>query len=137
MKVPMQAGISTPPTPEQAKRLADALDESWRVIARHDPEFATVQKYFAVAIRQGAQLAHPSAPPEPPAPARLSRHKQAEIAQTWFLTRQEEFQGRTPPSEARDIQDARLAIPGVARSIIRKFRPIEWRVGRGRKPNSP
>jgi hypothetical protein len=136
MKV-LQAGISTPPTPEQAKRLADALDESWRAIAKHDPEFATVQKYFAVAIRQGAHAAHPSAPPESPAPPQLSRHQQAELARGWFFNRQEYFAGKSPPTESQDVKDARTEIPGVSRAMVRKFRPVEWKLSRGRQLKSP
>ena len=134
-------GILTTPTPDQTRRFADALDESWRVIARHDPEFAAVQRYYAIAIRKGEIIAPPLVPPPSQAstsrPARLSKHKQVQLARTWFLNRQEQFEGKTPPSEARDIEDARDQIPGVSRAVIRKHRPIEWRVGRDKKPKSP
>jgi hypothetical protein len=61
-------GILTPPTPEQAKRMADALDESWRVNARYDPEFAAVQKYYAALIRKGAATASLPTPTDASAP---------------------------------------------------------------------
>jgi hypothetical protein len=134
------AGVLTAPTPDQAKRFADALDESWRVLARVDPEFAAVQRYYAIAIRSGETIAPlPRSAPTPPQgpsakPPRLSKHKQAQIITAWFFDRREAFKGKVPPSEAQDVEDARKECPGVARATIRRHRPIEWKLGRGGKP---
>jgi hypothetical protein len=136
------AGIMTPPTPAQVTRFADALDDSWRVIAPVDPEFAAVQRFYAIAIRRGLALASVPAPaPEPPSvsgkPSRQSRHQQVQIAQAWYFRRQEAFEGSTPPSESQDVRDARIEIPGVARAVIQRLRPVEWKIKRGEKPKSP
>lgn len=132
------------PDPTQAARLAAMLRDSAPIHARiGDTAFAETLAYAAAGLDMIAACASfpvLRASPEPPtltSAPRLARHRQAEIAQTWFLNRQEQFEGSAPPSESRDIEDARIAIPGVSRSMIRKYRPIEWRVGRGRKPNSP
>jgi hypothetical protein len=69
--------------------------------------------------------------------ARLSRYSQVQLATTWFLDREEQFYGKTPPTELQDVADARVQIPGVSRSVVRRFRPIAWRVGRGHRPKSP
>jgi hypothetical protein len=120
----------TPPTPAQLGRLGEALSESWRVVAKHDPEFAYTQKFVAEALRDGrflgAFLMCATKPPPGKAP-RLSVHRQSEIARDWWLAREEALPpGQTPPSAAQDHRDARQEIPGVSRQTIRKFRPPIW-----------
>lgn len=133
-------------------RAAGALAESSAALRRLAPDQAADFEHAADALRiiaaglAGAPLMVPTTlplpvPPPPQAPAcrlpRLSRHMQVQLARTWFLDREAQFHGRPPPSEARDIEDARNALPGVSRAVIRKHRPIAWQVGRDKKPKSP
>ena len=79
-------------------------------------------------------------PPQVPAcrPPRLSRHRQTEAARAWALTRLASWPAdRAPPSAVADWEAARIEIPGVARSIMLRQRPPEWKLSRGRRPKSP
>jgi hypothetical protein len=75
--------------------------------------------------------------PLPNKPVRLSRHAQAQMASSWMFERQENWpKDRPPPFAAKDWRDAQLEIPGVARKRIEDVRPVEWKLTRGKKPNS-
>jgi hypothetical protein len=127
------AGILTPPTPEQAMRLADALDESWRVLARVDPEFASVQRYYAIAIRNGTHLARP-ATPAPRRQRAVSGAQKAEVAQhaaEWLNAYRDGLQpaGGTPSTRAIWAAYKRDATaPVIPRTVLMAARPPEWKM---------
>ena len=115
------------PDPAQTARLAAILRENAPIHAAiGDTAFAATCANVASALELltafaslPALIAAPvPASPEPPTkPPRLSRHRQVEIVRTWFLNRQEAYRDKTPPSEARDIEDARNEILGVSRDV--------------------
>lgn len=131
--------------PIQTARLAAILRENAPVhAATGDAAFAATCAEFAAALE--LLLAFAALPPPAAAPAsvarkpRLSRHRQAQMAITWFFNRREAFLDKQPPSEAQDIKDACdlvTGIPGVSRDVIRKHRPVEWKLSRGKRPQSP
>jgi hypothetical protein len=132
----------TPPDPAQTARLAAILRENAPIhAALGDTAFAATCASVATALElllAFTSLPAPTPPPASPERApRLSRHKQVDAITAWFLSRQEQFKDRAPPSEARDIEDARRECPGVSRAVIRKQRPVEWKLGRGGKPKPP
>lgn len=133
----------TPPTPAQSKRLADALDESWRVIALHDPEFAAVQKHYAGEIRKAASAASLQAPPSAPSKSyrELPKHtgefedECEATARHWMQNRVTSWPtGQAPPTIDDDWRDAKKQIPGVPQKFIRAARWSGWEHGKGRRP---
>jgi hypothetical protein len=134
------------PDPVQTARLAAILRENAPIHARlGDFAFAETCANVATALEMllafTAPQVPPAAPSEPPAlprrRGRLSRHAQVQKAIAWFFDRREAFKGRRPPSEAQDLEDARIECPGVSRAAIRKHRPVEWKLARGERPKSP
>ena len=131
-------------------RAAEALAETAAAVRRLAPNAAADYDAAATALKivaaglQGLPLPSPptpaAKPPQVPAcrPPRLSRHRQTEAARAWALTRLASWPAdRAPPSAVADWEAARIEIPGVARSIVRRQRPPEWQLGRGERPKSP
>lgn len=130
-------------------RAASALAESGAALRRLAPNAAADYDAAVTALKivaanlQGWPLPSPPTPaakaPQVPAcrPPRLSRHRQVEIITTWYFSRQEQFEGQAPPTEAQDVADARVEARGVSRAVIRRHRPVAWQVGRDKKPKSP
>jgi hypothetical protein len=139
------AGISTPPTPEQNRRFADALDESWRVNARYDPEFAAIQKYHADRIRKDAVIAslptlEPTQPPESLAPTRaLPKHNndllalRRATAAAWIKQRALTWPDDAPiPGVDDDVAAAKAELPDIPGQFIRDARWGPWKRPPGR-----
>jgi hypothetical protein len=120
-------------------RLADALADSATVLAQYDPHFAAVQSWFATALAGHAAIAPmiPATVQSSP-PPRMSRHAQVEAARRWYIEREADWPaGEAPPSGARDIADAKIALPFVARAVITRLRPPSWALKRGHRPQIP
>lgn len=119
---------TAPLSPESLRRVAAALAESGAALRRLAPQAAGEQAAVAAllnAIAAAAPLidASPAPAPKPP---RLSKNEQAGLARSWFLRREDRYHEQKPPSAAQDMRDARQEIPGVARAVIRRYRPVKW-----------
>jgi hypothetical protein len=142
----VNVGTLTIPTAPQLARLGECLRANWPIIARHDPEFASTQKFVADALRDGRFLEaflNRTIVPEPATKLRQNpphryRHENVEMARSWYFRRRETWPKNVPfPSEAEDLIAAAADIPGVPRQILREQRPVEWRIQRGRRCKSP
>ncbi len=134
----------TPPNPAQLARLGDALDENWRLIAKHDPEFASVMKWAAAQMKDRQAVARmlglepPPPPPKPmPRASGAARALHRATAKAWTENRFMLWpEDRPPPSEADDIEAAKLEIPHVPQTFIREARWPTWKRAPGRPPIS-
>ena len=132
-------------------RAASALTESGASLSRLAPTIGTDYAKAAAVLRVIAAGLHampllaaatPPARAAKPTAAKAFTPEQKRAASArasaWTLDRLSAWPAdKPPPSAAEDWEAAKMAIPGVPRAIVRRFRPVEWQLRRGERPRSP